>query len=181
MGEICWISSSSVIITQKHLTYVISRPSVLYRCPIQETFEVTKSGLFGEYYVVPTGSAIAQAETLSKGAMRPYNILRRHALKLALWPDGADADWDWIKSLEALHIGELRIDEDIAGNNNVRVIFFKADKALPEDPISESGRVMQRIWVIAVFQKKSQGFSASQLKAWKGMRQILIQRFYGST
>lgn len=92
---------------------------------------MTKSGLFGEYSVVPKGSAIAQAETLSKGAMRPYNILRRHALKLALWPDGADADWDWIKSLETLHIGEFQIDEDIAGNNNVRVIFLKPTRHCP--------------------------------------------------
>jgi hypothetical protein len=134
--------------------------------------------LLGEYYVVPTATALSQAWGLCRGSSRQYNILRRHALKLAFWPDGADLDWDWIKTLEKYGIGELRIDDEIAGNNNVRTIFFKARDPLQDDPLSHSGKVMKRIWVISVFQKKSQGFSANQLKAWRGMTKVLEQRYY---
>ena len=79
--------------------------------------------------------------------MREYQLLRRHALKLAHWPTGsddgeasADLDWDWIKSLERKRVGELRIDEPINRHENVRVIFFKANVRLPGEP-------MNRIWL----------------------------------
>jgi len=75
-------------------------------------------------------------------------------------------------------IGELRIDDEIAGNNNIRIIFFRANIALKGDPVSASGEIMRRIWILAAFQKKTQGFSSHQMKAWKGTRTILVQRYY---
>lgn len=136
------------------------------------------TGLFGDFYVVPTSGALAQAWSLCQKSARPYHILRRHTLKLAFWPDGSDTDWDWIKTLEPQRIGELRIDDEIAGNNNIRIIFFKANIALKDDPVSASGEIMRRIWILAAFQKKAQGFSSHQMKAWKGTRTILVQRYY---
>jgi len=116
------------------------------------------NGLFGDYYVVPTSGALAQAWALCQKSARSYHILRRHTLKLAFWPDGSDANWDWIKTLEQQKIGELRIDDEIAGNNNIRIIFFRANIALKGDPVSASGEIMRRIWILAAFQKKTQGF-----------------------
>ena len=139
---------------------------------------MVEDALFGSYYVKPTASALSQAWTLCQKSSRAYNILRRHTLKLAFWPDGSDANWDWIKTMEQQKIGELRIDDHIGGHDNVRIIFFKSNIALNDDPVSESGELMKRIWVLAAFQKKTQGFSANQLKAWRGMRTILVQRYY---
>src|SRR3990172_4887987 len=107
--------------------------------------------LFGSYYDYPTATAIARGWKLCDGSRREYQLLRRHALKLAYWPTGrndgdfgADIDWDWIKSLEKKRIGELRIDEPINGHDNVRVIFFKANTVLP-------GEELMRIWLLTVF------------------------------
>ena len=100
---------------------------------------MTGDGLYGSYYVKPTATALTQAWTLCQKSAREYNILRRHTLKLAFWPDGSDSNWDWIKTLEPQKIGELRIDDEVAGHNNVRIIFFKSNIALSGDPVAASG------------------------------------------
>lgn len=143
-----------------------------------------QSQLFGDYYVVPTCSALSQALTLFKRSRRQYNLLRRQTVKLAFWPDKADIDWDWIRGLESSRIGELRISDTIGGFNNLRVIFFKANATIAGDPTKTIGDslekvTMQRIWILSVFQKKTQGFSNHLLKAWKGARTIIVKRNYG--
>ena len=127
--------------------------------------------LFGSYYVKPTAGAEVRAWKLCNKRMREYQKLRAHALKLAYWPDDADLDWDWIKSLEAKRVGELRIDELIAGQDNVRVIFFKANKILPGEP-------MPRIWTLTAFQKKRDDFSGKEIAAFRAMRDIVVARWY---
>jgi hypothetical protein len=129
------------------------------------------SELVGNYYVVPTATACARAWDLVKGSVREYQKIRAHALRLAFWPRDADLDWDWIKSLESKRVGELRIDEAIAQQNNLRVIFFKANQKLPDDPLP-------RIWTLNVFQKKRTDFSSQQIAAFRAMRDIVIARWY---
>ena len=129
------------------------------------------SDLFGNYYVKPTASAGVRAWKVCNQKMGEYQKIRQHALKLAFWPRDADLDWDWIKSLEAKRVGELRIDETIAQQNNLRVIFFKANKILPGDP-------MPRIWTLTVFQKKRQDFSGKEIAAFRAMRDIVVARWY---
>jgi hypothetical protein len=108
---------------------------------------------------------------LCNDSARDYFLIRSHALKLAFWPDEADLDWDWIKSLEAKRVGELRIDEVIAQHDNLRIIFFKANKLLPGDP-------MLRIWTLTVFQKKRQDFSGKEIAAFRVMRDVIVSRYY---
>ena len=81
------------------------------------------AGLEGNYFVVPTMSAITGARKLSDGKAKDFYRLRRQGLKLMWWPSkdgaiGSDIDWDWIKALKGKRVGELRVDEEINGNNN---------------------------------------------------------------
>ena len=138
-----------------------------------------EKGLFGSYYVTPTATAVRRAWGLCRGSMSDYQRIRRHGLKLAHWPSGAedpaahmDLDWDWVRTLEDIRVGELRIDEEIAGHRNLRIIFFKANVVLPSDP-------MPRIWPLTVFPKKRQDFSQGQIRAWKGRRNLVVVRTYG--
>ena len=134
----------------------------------------------GQYIVMPTASARTAAWNLCENRRREYQLLRRHAFKLVYWPTGAeeggqpasDIDWDWIKSLEGKRVGELRIDEHINGHNNVRVIFFKANKPLP-------GEALCRIWLLTVFQKKRQQFTNTEIRVFKSMRDLIVIRHYG--
>lgn len=140
---------------------------------------------FGSYRVVRTATSIKRASSLFPRE-RDNQLLRRHVLKLAFWPSGlddddddgeagADLDWDWITSLEKKRVGELRIDETIGGFNNLRVIFFKANICLPSED-------MNRIWILTVFQKKSQGFGDPEIRAFAAARTLIVQRYYdGST
>lgn len=128
------------------------------------------SGLFGSYYVTPTGAALAAAWKLCNGSMREYQKLRQHALKLAFFPNGC-GDWDWIQSLHGKGVGEVRIEERIAGKTNVRIIFFKTSTILAGEPLP-------RIWTLTAFAKKTQHFSKAEVKAFRSMRELIVLRRY---
>ena len=105
--------------------------------------------------------------------------LRAHALKLRYWPeknpeaesgDLLDLNWSWIRALGGLKIGELRIDDKIGGNDNLRVIFFCGDPKVKEP--------LPFIWILGVIQKKRMEFTAHQIQIWRDRRTLVIERFY---
>jgi hypothetical protein len=115
-------------------------------------------------------------------ATRDRMELRRHALKLRYWPNPStsdasgsvlDLDWEWIRGLPGMRIGELRIHDTIGGHNNLRIIFFVADRA-------PHGGELPCIWILSVFQKKRNDLTAAQLANFKARRTIILERFYGS-
>ena len=136
-----------------------------------------KQPLRGRYYVYPTGTAIRRTWGLFKGKARPVYILRRHTLKLMYYPGGnpdqkiMDLNWDWIDGTGQAGIGELRIEETIGGYDNLRVIFFVAARALKGEPLP-------RIWIMSAFQKKTERFSANELRAFTAGKKLIIKRFY---
>jgi len=132
------------------------------------------SDLTGNYFVQPTAPALAQVQRICKGKAREYWKLRNHAFKLVWWPDNADLDWDWIKGFERLRIGELRIDEAINQQVNLRIIFFKANEKRPSDELPV-------IWLLHVYAKKSQGFGRKELETFKARRQLIVLREYGGS
>ena len=113
------------------------------------------------------------------GKCRDRKIMRRHALKLRYWPEMhptdatgqvLDLDWSWIMSCKGLSIGELRINEALAGYNNWRVIFYEGPKP--------TGKEMHRLWVLQIMKKKSNDFSDADIKTFKLRRLMVIQRYY---
>jgi hypothetical protein len=105
--------------------------------------------------------------------------VRRHALKLRYWPESLttessgqviDLDWSWIRSLDGLKVGELRVHDTIGGQDNLRIIFFVGP---PSDRLP-----MRCIWILAVIQKGRQDFSTNQIRIFKGRRSIVCKRFY---
>ena len=61
-----------------------------------------------------------------------------------------DLDWSWVQGLPWNDIGELRISDVIAGNDNLRIIFHRGGDKLV-DPLPA-------IWILRVFQKKAMHF-----------------------
>lgn len=105
--------------------------------------------------------------------------LRSHALKLRFWPSPKpeeqtgqvlDLNWEWIRSLKGLGIGELRIDDTIGGCDNLRILFYRGDPDI--------GVPLPVIWVIGVFQKKRDDFTKAQIAVMRARRLIVIERFY---
>lgn len=137
--------------------------------------------LQGRYYVTPTGTAVHKAWKLFDKKAGPYYELRQHGLKLAHFPDGktdrlvVDLDWDWIDGTGDGHgIGELRIDDKIGGHENLRMIFYVADKKLAGEPLP-------RIWVFSVFPKKTNRFTNNELRVFRAQKKIIVRRHYSRT
>jgi hypothetical protein len=138
------------------------------------------TGLTGNYWVRRLEAARADAGRYFPRA-RDYFEIRRHALKLRFWPSTQatdssgciiDLDWSYIRALPGLSIGELRIEGEIGGHTNLRIIFFVG----PADP----RYIMPCIWILSVFPKKRDDFTAHQLANFRARRQIVMTRFYGS-
>ena len=111
--------------------------------------------------------------------MRDAMLIRRQALKLRFWPEKhpideggnlLDLDWSWIRALAGLKVGELRLHDTIAGNDNLRIIFFEGDSSIR--------RPLPLIWVLRVMQKKRNEFTSNDLNTFKARRTLVIERFY---
>jgi hypothetical protein len=106
--------------------------------------------------------------------------LRRHALKLRFWPERnpleengtvLDVDWSWIKSLKGLTVGELRIQDEFGGCDNLRIIFYVPGIKIP----------YPCVWVLSVLQKKRMDFTKAQLDNFRLRRTLVNERFYNGT
>lgn len=133
--------------------------------------------LTGDYLVKALRPAFQDAHRLCPRA-RDRAELRRHALKLRFWPTShptddsgrlLDLDWEWIRAMKGLKVGELRIQDTIGGHDNLRIIFYVGDPKF-DDP-------MRRIWVLAVMQKKRQDFSRANIATFRARRLLVIERF----
>ena len=134
--------------------------------------------LTGNFHVRATRPAFSDVGWLFKKTRDSIEV-RRHALKLAYWPDNTavepsgkviDLDWSWIRSLEGDKIGELRIQDTIGGQDNLRIIFFLGP---PSD------RAIKRcIWILSVIQKRRDDFTTHQIRIFAARRKLVIERFY---
>lgn len=105
--------------------------------------------------------------------------IRSHALKLQFWPSKnpedsngqlLDLDWTWIKALPNQHVGELRIDDVIGGQDNLRIIFFRGD---PDVRVP-----LPIIWILQVMQKKRDDFTTGNIQNFRARRTLVVERFY---
>lgn len=149
-------------------------------CVIENIGSSSGGILRGTYHVRPSEAARHTARKLFP-RMRDLMEVRRHALKLSHWPDappGAeggqalDLDWEWVKGLpkNVRDVGELRIDDEIGGFNNLRIIFYKAGPP--------PGWPKNMMWILDVFQKKRQDFSAGDLARFRLLQKGVIDCYY---
>jgi hypothetical protein len=105
--------------------------------------------------------------------------LRSQALKLRFWPDPPaadeagrflDIDWDWIKALSGHSVGELRINDEIGGHKNLRLIFFKG-------PVVDD-KQMPIIWVLAVLPKKRMDWTTANIQTFRARKILVFERYY---
>ncbi len=78
-----------------------------------------------------------------------------------------DLDWEWVKGISSNDVGELRIDEVIAGRDNLRIIFYVGDMV--------PGDAWPIIWILRAFQKKRDDFTTSDLAGFRLRRNNIIR------
>ncbi|WP_143206192.1 hypothetical protein [Singulisphaera sp. GP187] len=136
--------------------------------------------LIGSYRVRPT---LAAYHDVSKHFPKTKDRMevRRHALKLAFWPDSSphtnggqacDLDWEWVKGIagKVNDVGELRIDDVIGGHRNLRIIFHHGGRTVCQP--------LPMIWILAVFPKKRNDFTVGDLTSFKLRRKTVRNEHY---
>src|SRR5947209_11066289 len=86
--------------------------------------------------------------------------VRRQALKLRFWderhlhPTGTllDHTYESIKSLPGLGVYELRLDDSIGGQSNIRVVFFDPPRGWT--PLPAEARPLRVVWVLEALPKR---------------------------
>jgi hypothetical protein len=104
--------------------------------------------------------------------------VRRQALKLRFWderhlhPAGMllDHTYEGIKALSGLGIYELRLDDEIGGPSNIRVVFFDPPRDwLPALDEARSGRV---VWVLETLPKRRNDWTKNDLTRFRAASRV---------
>jgi len=110
--------------------------------------------------------------------------IRRQALKLRFWDERHDHEpgmlfdhtYESIKALSGLGIYELRLDDEIGGQSNIRVVFF--DPPTDWEPSDEHARPLRIVWVLEAMPKRRDDWTKNDLTRFKAARLLIQERFY---
>jgi hypothetical protein len=111
--------------------------------------------------------------------------VRRQALKLRFWderhlhPPGMlfDHSYESIKSLPGLGVYELRLDDSIGGQSNIRLVFFDPPKAWR--PLSEEARPLRTLWILEALPKRRNDWTSNEITRFRASRLLVRKRFFG--
>src|SRR5688572_649771 len=109
---------------------------------------------------------------------------RRQALKLRFWDDRhrhpvgmlLDHSYESIKALARFGIYEMRLDDDIGGQSNIRVVFF--DPASDLVPKPKEKRPMRVVWILEVLPKKRNDWTTNELTRFRALAKLIKSRMY---
>ena len=111
--------------------------------------------------------------------------VRRQALKLRFWderrlhPPGTlfDHSYESIKSLQGLGVYELRLDDPIGGQSNIRIVFFDP----PQDwqPVAGEVRPLRTLWVLEALPKRRNDWTTNDVTRFRAARLLVRKRFFG--
>lgn len=110
--------------------------------------------------------------------------VRRQALKLRFWDERhehgngmlCDHTYESIKALPGLGIYEMRLDDEIGGQSNIRVILF--DPPGDWEPKEEHKRPLRVVWVLEVLPKRRDEWTRNDLIRFRAARLLVQTRFY---
>lgn len=105
--------------------------------------------------------------------------VRRNALKLRHWGSRAgqgvmDLSYESIKAMSGSGVYELRLDDEIGGLRNIRVLFFEAPDAW------KTNRHYPKpvLWVLEALPKRRQEWTVNDINRFWTKRGIVKERFY---
>lgn len=87
-----------------------------------------------------------------------------------------DHTYESIKALHGSGIYELRLDDVIGQQDNIRIVFFDPPMDWVPDPDNE--KPLRVIWILEALQKKRDDWTQNQLDRFKASRLMLKKRMY---
>ena len=109
--------------------------------------------------------------------------VRRQALKLRFWGERhtigsdlglLDLSYESIKSMQGSGVYELRLDDEIGGIANIRVIFLEPPAGWA--PLHRMD--LPVLWVLEAMPKRRDGWTKFDLDRFRAGRSIVKERFY---
>jgi hypothetical protein len=87
-----------------------------------------------------------------------------------------DHTYESIKALQGSGIYELRLDDDIGGQSNVRVVFF--DPPTDWKAVAGQSKPLRVIWILEALPKKRNEWTRNDIARFRGARLLIQTRFY---
>lgn len=109
--------------------------------------------------------------------------VRRQTLKLRFWgerhpgsvtPGVLDLTYEAIKAMPGSGVYELRLDDEIGGKQNIRVIFFEP----PGSWRCQYEMPLPVLWVLEAMPKKRNEWTKFDLDRFRAARAVVRERFY---
>jgi hypothetical protein len=85
-----------------------------------------------------------------------------------------DHTYESIKALSGLGTYELRLDDDIGGQTNIRVVFFDP----PRDWRPSEPRPFRTVWVLEALPKRRNDWTTNDVTRFRAARTLVQKRFY---
>jgi hypothetical protein len=110
--------------------------------------------------------------------------IRRQALKLRFWDERHthspgmlfDHSYESIRALQGLGVYELRLDDDIGGHSNIRIVFF--DPPGSWKPEYDHTRPLRVVWILEALPKRRNGWTTNEITRFRCSRLLIQKRFY---
>ncbi len=110
--------------------------------------------------------------------------LRRQALKLRFWDQRHthgrgllfDLSYERIKGARSDDIYELRVDDEVGGQANIRIVMF--DPPAGWQPMPDHERPMRIVWVLEVMPKKRDDWTKNDFTRFHAARLVIKTRLY---
>ena len=140
-------------------------------------------GLSGTHHVRASKSALVKARRKLVPAVKPRAELRRQTLKLKHWglrhqnsgvSEVMDLSYESIKAMAHSDVYELRIDGEIGGQRNIRVIFFVP----PGDWVPIVPSPLPYLWVLEAVAKRRDWWSQGDIDRFWALRDVVKERIY---
>jgi hypothetical protein len=88
-----------------------------------------------------------------------------------------DHSYESIKALAGMGVYEMRIDDDIGGQSNIRVVYF--DPPADWQPITSETKPLRTIWVLEILPKRRNNWTKNDITRFRAGRLLIVRRFYG--
>jgi len=134
--------------------------------------------LTGTHHVRALKSALKKAKHLWPATGARMEV-RRQTLKLRFWGVRSggvvlDLDCESIKSMPGSGVYELRLDDEIGGHRNIRVIFFDP----PDDWVPLRPSPLPVIWILEAIPKKRNAWVKFDIDRFHALRATVKERLY---
>jgi hypothetical protein len=134
-------------------------------------------------FVRCTRHGLQACRKLWPGAADRFEV-RRQALKLRWWDErhlhGSgclfDLTYESVKSLQGQGIYELRLDDEIGGMANIRVVFFDPPRSWK--PLVHEERPKPILWVLEAKPKRRNEWTTNDITRFRASRRLIQVRFY---